>query len=215
MANKKGFRHYYSSRKKYEIDKNASREEIIKQYNRAVRTANKSLYRLEKMEDIEGFENVTKFAYAKAMKEIKSMRGDGYIRFGEVKEDVDLRKLRHGINAVTEFLNAPTRTKTGIIGVYESRADTINAKYGTDFTWQTMADYYSSGRAEKLGIKLGSSSALIKIGELQKKSTKELEDIYRSLNKNRKLKKYENKEELIYNTINHKNATEKKLDDLI
>lgn len=215
MSNKKGFKHYYSSRKKYEIDKNASREDIIKQYNAMVRTANNSLYKLEKLEEEEGFENVTKFAYAKAMKEIKKQRGDGFIRFREFPLDMDMRKGKGQVNALLEFMNAPTRTKEGIKQIFEKRATTTNEKYGTSFTWDEMADYYSTGKAEKMSGKYGSSSALQMIGELQKKDTEELENIYRSLNKNKKLRKYRNKEELIYNTMNHKNATERKLDELI
>jgi hypothetical protein len=78
-----------------------------------------------------------------------------------------------------------------------------------------MADYYSTGLNAKLDGAYGSKTALKDFGEFQKKSVEELENIYRSLNKNHKLKKYESKEELIANTMLHPNMTQRKIDELI
>ena len=201
--------------KKYTINKNQSRADLIRDYNRMARSANKQLYRLEKYSEEPGYENITKFAYAKAMKNIKRRYGSDKIRFRLANENTDLRRLRGDINAVLEFMNSPSRTKSGIQAIYQTRADTINKRYGTSFTWQTMADYYISGLNVKLDLFYGSKTALKVFGELQKKGTEELEDIYRSLNKNHKLKKYDNKDELIGNIMSHKNITHRKIDELI
>ena len=200
--------------KKYSFNKNQSRAELIRDYNKMARAANKQLYRLEQYSNEPGYENITKFAYAKAMKNIKRRFGSDKIRFGLANENTDLRRLRGDINAALEFMNSPSRTKSGIKEIYQSRADTINEKYGTSFTWQTMADYYTTGLNAKLDKTYGSKTALKIFGELQKKDTEELENIYRSLNKNHKLKKYDSKEELISNVMMHKNMTHRKIDEL-
>jgi len=201
--------------KKYTFNKNQSRADLIRDYNKMARSANKQLYRLEKYSEEPGYENITKFAYAKAMKGIKRRFGSDKIRFGLANEKTDLRKLRGDINVALEFMNAPSRTKSGIQEIYQARADTINERYGTSFTWQTMADYYSTGLNAKLDSGYGSKTALRDFGKFQKKSIEELENIYRSLNKNHKLKKYESKEELIANTMLHPNMTQRKIDELI
>lgn len=201
--------------KKYTFNKNQSRAELIRDYNKMARAANKQLYRLEQYSKEPGYENITKFAYSKAMKNIKRRFGSDKIRFGLAGENTDLRRLRGDINAALEFMNAPSRTKTGIQEIYQERANTINDRYDTSFTWQTMADYYTTGLNAKLDKQYGSKTALKVFGELQKKDTDELENIYRSLNKNHKLKKYENKEELISNVMTHKNMSMRKIDDLI
>ena len=201
--------------KKYIFNKNQSRADLIRDYNKMARSANKQLYRLEKYSEEPGYENITKFAYAKAMKGIKRRFGSDKIRFGLANEKTDLRKLRGDINVALEFMNAPSRTKSGIQEIYQARADTINERYGTSFTWQTMADYYSTGLNAKLDSGYGSKTALRDFGKFQKKSIEELENIYRSLNKNHKLKKYESKEELIANTMLHPNMTQRKIDELI
>lgn len=201
--------------KQYTFNRNQSREDLIRDYNKMVTSANKQLYRLEKYSEREGYENILKFAYAKAQTNIKRRRGEGFNRFQKAGKDVDLRKLRGDINAVLEFMNSPSRSFSGIKATYQQRADSINERFGTSFTWQSMADYYSSGLNQKLDKSYGSRTALQIYGEFQKKDTEELEQIYRSLNKNHKLKKYDTREELIGNIMTHKNITQRKVDELI
>ena len=201
--------------KRYAFNRNQSREELIKDYNKMVTAANKQLYRLEKYSEREGYENILKFAYAKAQTNIKRRRGEGFTRFKKVPEDYDLRRLRGDVNAVLEFMNSPSRNLTEIKSIYQKRAETINNRFGTSFTWQTMVDYYSSGLNKKIDKDYGSITGLQIYGEFQKKDTDELEQIYRSLNKNHKLKKYDTREELIGNIMTHKNITQRKVDELI
>lgn len=200
--------------KTYSINKNQSREDLIRDYNKIVRSANKQLYRLEKYSEEPGYENITKFAYAKAMQNIKRRHGDK-VRFQLANDKTDLRRLRGDINAVLEFMNSPSRSKTGIKKIYQERANTINERYGTSFTWQTMADYYSSGLNVKLDKAYGSKTALTQFANFQRKSKEELENIYRSLNKNKKLKRYDNKQELIGNILTHKNMNVRRIDQLL
>ena len=200
--------------KKYYFNRNQSKKDLIKDYNKMARAANKQLYRLEQYSERPGYENITKYAYAKAMKNIKKRHGDN-VRFSVVNEDYDLRRLRGDINAVLEFMNSPSRTLKGIQEIYQRKADTINKKFETNFTWETMINYYSNGLDAKLDKQYGSKTALTIFGEFQKKDVEELEKIYRSLNKNGKLKRYKNKEDLIGNIMLKDNVTPRKIDELI
>lgn len=201
--------------KEYRINKKQSKQELIREYNKMARSANKQLYRLEQYSKEPGYENITSFAYAKALKGIQRKYGSDKIRFQLAGDNVDVRRLRGDINILTEFMNSPSRTKTGIKKIYQNKADSINETYGTFFTWDDMSNYYSAGLNMKLDSLYGSKTSLKFFGEFQKKDTKELENIYKSLNKNHKLKKYNNKEELIGNIMSHKNMSQRRMDDLI
>ena len=65
-------------------------------------------------------------------------------------------------------MNSTTSTKKGIDTVYMKRADTLNKKYGTKFTWQTLADFVESKTFEKLSKKYGSKTVMRIIATIQK-----------------------------------------------
>ena len=71
--------------------------------------------------------------------------------------------------------------------VYKQRADTINKKYGTKFTWQSLAKFYDSGQAELWDSKFGSKTALRTIGVIQKKSEAMLKRIREADEKDQKV----------------------------
>lgn len=200
--------------KKYIIDKNANKKELVSAYNKMVGTANKSLYRLEQYSNQVGFENITKYAYATALRDIWKRDPEAF-RFRKVNENMSKQEIQSNVNSILRFLNSPTRTKTGIKEVYQNRADTLNQRYGTNLKWQNLSDYFASANNKKIAQKYGSKTALKMQGKFEEKSIDELEDIYRSMNKNRKLKKYEDKEELIQNIMLHKNQTMRNLNNIL
>ena len=51
---------------------------------------------------------------------------------------------------------------------YKKRADTLNQRYGTNFTWESIADYFERGQNEHLDSKYGSKTMIMAIGEIQK-----------------------------------------------
>lgn len=141
-------------------------ESLSDAWTRLAKQADQRLVRLEKLQNEIGFESVTQYAYARAMRDLKA-RGKKN-RFN-TKKPKDANRLKADINAMLTFLNSPTSTKKGIVSVYKKRAETINQKYGTSFTWQELADYYTSGNNKKLDAKYGSEIALVLIGIEQKK----------------------------------------------
>lgn len=146
-------------------------ETLEKYYRRLAKTADQRLVRLEKYEQQTYFKTATKWAYAKAVRDIKKwMPKDAKVteyRFN-IKPPDKTEDLLAKINDIKTFLESPTSTKKGITEVYKKRADTVNKKYGTNFTWQQLAKYYDSGMAEVWDAKFGSDTALRTIGQLQK-----------------------------------------------
>lgn len=137
---------------------------------RLSKMADQRLVRAEKLSHEKGYEAVTSYAYATAMNDLKNF---GQKRFNAKIPDptTDEGKVlfREKLAAVKEFLRSPSSTKGGIQDIYQSKADTMNSRYGTDFNWQDMADFFSSGYAQKLFNELKASKTVMKaIGVIQK-----------------------------------------------
>lgn len=139
-------------------------------YIRLAKQADQRLVRIQKLSKEKGYEAVTSYAYATAMNDLKNF---GQKRFNAKIPDPTTKKgkvlFKEKLATVKEFLQSPSSTKGGIKDIYELKADTINSRYGTNFNWQDMADFFSSGYAEKLFKELKASKTVIKaIGVIQK-----------------------------------------------
>lgn len=155
-------------------------ETLQQYYRRLAKTADQRLVRLESYEHDKYFKPATQWAYAKAQKDIQKWQNKGpedkRLRFNTAPPKGE-EQLLAKINDIKSFLESPTSTKQGIINVYKKRADTLNRKYGTQFTWQSLAKYYESGQAEAWDAKFGSKTALKTIAQLQKQEKKVKEAI--------------------------------------
>ena len=140
-------------------------------YRRLAKTADQRLVRLEKYGQEKFFHTAKQWAYAKAVQDVKKWRQPGealdQLRFN-TKPPKDTEDLLAKINDIKTFLESPTSTKKGITEVYKKRADTVNKKYGTNFTWQQLAKYYTSGQADVWEAKFGSKTALKTIAQIQR-----------------------------------------------
>lgn len=154
-------------------------ETNLQWYKRIAKVADQRLVRLEKLSRDKHFKNVEKWAYSNAMNDIKRWSGDKARRFN-TKPPTDNRELLSKIKDIKSFIEKPTSSKRGIINVYKKRADSINKKQGTKFTWQQIATYFESGLADKSDKVLGSATTgLTIINEL----TKKLDDIQQDIEK--------------------------------
>lgn len=131
-------------------------------YKRVAKVADQRLVRLEKLAQDNRFKNVEKWAYAGAMNDIKRWSGDKATRFN-MKPPASERDLLSKIKDITAFIEKPTSSKRGIVDIYKKRADTINKKQGTKFTWQQIATYFESGLADKSDKALGSATTALAI----------------------------------------------------
>ena len=89
-----------------------------------------------------GFENMINWAYKKAMRDIKHWSGDDATTFNQGASNLSLSQLRAKKHDVEEFLQAPTSKISTTIDLYQRRADTINDKYGTSFSWEELGTVF-------------------------------------------------------------------------
>lgn len=162
---------------RYDMSVRAQRpgESDLSYFKSLAKQADQRLVRLEKYAGDEHYKNILSYAYEAAMYDIRALTGDPDAkRFNRVPAKtksgaVNQQNLRARINAVKRFLELPTSTKQGITKVYKQRADTINKRYGTDLTWQEMANYYSSSMAEKIENEYKASKSIVRaLGALRR-----------------------------------------------
>ena len=138
-------------------------ERLTKEFRKLARRADDRLRALEKLSNKSGFENVDKFAYRSAMRDIKKWSGEGKTTFNR---DVpqNLNQLKAKLNDVKNFLNSKTSTKTGIIKEYQDRADRINKFTGgkTSYTWEDLANVFENAQENKW-YESGAKSYLIAV----------------------------------------------------
>lgn len=144
-------------------------------YIRLAKVADQRLVRLQKLSEQKGFEAVTSYSYATAMNDLRNF---GQRRFNAKVPDPTTEEgaflFREKLAAVKEFLKAPSSTKQGIKSVYQDKVDTMNERYGTNFTWEDMADFFNTGYATKLFNELKASKTVMKAIGLIQHHTKEI-----------------------------------------
>lgn len=151
----------------------------VEWYRQMVGAANKRLERLEKYSQQENYRAALNYAYEGAVFDIRAITPESKsprftLKLKKTKSgDVDLRDLHAKINAVQTFLESKTSTKTGITSMYQKRADTINKKYGTNYTWNELGRAFQKlkyTKADKKGY--GSGTVLKAIDALRRAGTK-------------------------------------------
>lgn len=160
----------------------------VEWYRQMVGAANKRLERLEKYSQQENYRAALNYAYEGAVFDIRAITPESKsprftLRLKKTKSgDVDLRDLHAKINAVKGFLESKTSTKTGITSMYQKRADTINQKYGTNYTWNELGRAFQKLKYTKGDRKgYGSGTVLKAIDALKKAGNKrELDAAIRS-----------------------------------
>ena len=145
-----------------------------KYYKRLAKTADQRLVRLEKLAKQPNYEPAELWAYRRARLDITKWNGGKSPELYRFNANMpkDPEKLLAKINDIKTFLTRPTSTKKGITEVYKKRAETINRKFGTNFSWQQMAKYFQSGAAEYWDSKYGSKTALRVMAVFQKNKDK-------------------------------------------
>lgn len=166
--------------KQYNLDYKPG-EDALQYYRRLAKVADQRLVRLERLTETEGFENVTAYAYARAQRDIsRYTEGHRFNTKPPLNDDgtVDYRLLKEKTADIKTFLSSVSSTKAGIISTYEKRANTLNEKYNTEYTWEDLADYFQSGDFDKhKKDKFGSSTIFKALGRIKRAESKVLKDI--------------------------------------
>lgn len=149
-------------------------ESDLDYYTRLAKMADQRMVRLEELAGVRpgkagtpGYENVLKYAYEAAIRDIASYGGASKKMRFNTKPPEDPRVFREKIMDMRRFLSSPTSSKAGIDETYGARAKTINEKYGTNYNWQDLADFFASGDADKMFKEYGSKTVMKAIGVIQ------------------------------------------------
>lgn len=165
----------------------SDRETIEKEYNRLAKKADARLRALETYQYQKNFKNATKWAYAKAMRDIKSWNGNK--RFQTSAKNLTDTELQMKIKDIETFLESPTSTKSGIREVYKTRVDSLNKNLGTNYTWQEFANFIKSDTYEKIDSIFGSNTIFSVVSKTKKLNKKMIEAIEKDKKKREKFEK--------------------------
>lgn len=149
-------------------------ESDLAYFKSLAKQADQRLVRLERYASDENYHGIKQYAYANAIWDIRNLSGDPdanrFNRMPAHNKDgsINQRALHAKINAIKRFLESPTSTKQGITKVYKQRANTINRKYGTDFSWQELAAYYSKASNESFDSQYGSKTMIRVLGAMRR-----------------------------------------------
>lgn len=149
----------------------ATYESLLSDYRKLAKRADQRLVRLEKYSTDDHYKGATSYAYARAQRDIKAWNGEEASRFN-MAPPKNFQQLQAKINDIKTFLEAPTSTKKGITDIYKKRADTTNKRYGTDFSWQDLANFYESELSTKLDSQYGSKTLIKAIGAIKQADAK-------------------------------------------
>lgn len=171
----------------------------LKEYRKLAKRADQRLVRLERYATEPRYENIKQYAYARAMRDIKSWSGERAKRFN-TRPPSNYSELMGKINDIKWFLQAatssikPTKDNAvydyvdgqkvlvggGIDLTYQKRAATLNEKYGTNLTWENVGWMFESALYRKLAKKFNDSKTAVRvIGHIQKNE----EEILKAYNK--------------------------------
>lgn len=115
----------------------------LKEFRTLAHRADQRLRQLKKDSKRAGFENITNWAYQKAMRDIRYWSGEGAHTFDR-DAPTSLNQLRAKKRDIMEFLQAPTSTITGTKKMFAERAKNLNEKYGTNFDWEDLGNVFEN-----------------------------------------------------------------------
>lgn len=141
-------------------------DKLIQEYNKVMKMADQKLRRLEKLAENPDYSGVLSYSYKKAMKDIEHFSGEGSRRF-KTKPPENKTVLISKIKRAKAFIESPTSDKRSIDKIYRVRANTINKKYGTNFTWQDLQNYFRSAASDIISSEMGSNTEMKVIGKIK------------------------------------------------
>lgn len=159
------------------------RDSLEAVYRTLAKTADQRMVRLEELGKTDGpFASATKWAYARAARDIKRWSGATEKPRWNVKTPRTIGGLESKIEDIKTFLSSLTSTKSGI-KEYMRRTANINKEYGTDFTWDTVGKFFDSELNEKLvDKKYGSKTVLRAIANIRKNKKEVIESLEKAEN---------------------------------
>lgn len=124
------------------IKTNKSYDQLLKEYRRLAKRADQRLVRLEGYRHDKGFENITQYAYKRAIQDIRSWSGKKSKRFNTEppKSAADLQKK---ISDIKQFLNSPSSSKKTLMKMTRSLNQRFFGKDKKQYlTWEEWSNFW-------------------------------------------------------------------------
>lgn len=141
-----------------------SREQLLTEYRRLAKTINQRMVRLERLKEDQYYTGVLTYAYAGAKKAAERWGTSGEKpRFKEsIKgmDNIDLNTLRARVSYLRTLEKSQTMTKGGIKKMYVDRTKSLNKAWGTDYTWQEIANFFDKGIVDINDMAYGSKTVM-------------------------------------------------------
>lgn len=145
----------------------ANYNELMKEYRKLAKRADQRLVRLEELSKKQP--SVLDWAYKKAAYDAQVWAGkkSEKPRFN-VKPPSTERGLQKKIADIKNFLDMKTSTRAGIKSVESKRVDSINERFGTDFSLKDWEQLHQSGVYANAIEKYGFYTATEALGKIEK-----------------------------------------------
>ena len=146
---------YINRREIKDMSKTPKRLSLEKEYRRLAKRADQRLVRLEQLAESPEFAGIKEYSYKRAMRDIRAWSGENAKRFN-TKAPSNTNQLKAKIADIKRFLESAsstigaTKETKGIMKIYQERANTINKKFDTNFTWKDLAKLFESGLYKKI-----------------------------------------------------------------
>ena len=118
------------------------------EFKKLAKRADQRLIELVKVSKQPGFENILKWGYARAMRDIQQWTPGGRtFNVGVPKQATDdfgLKQLQAKKRDVIDFLNMVTSTKTKTLDMFERKAASLNKHPGVNLTWQDLGGVFEN-----------------------------------------------------------------------
>lgn len=151
-------------------------KQLMIEYRKLAKRADQRLVRIERYAGkkepikgesaVKGMEKITSYAYRVAIHDISKWSGADAKRFNTNPPNTTA-ELKAKIRDIRKFLESETSTLRGVKNTYIKRVQTINEKYGTDFTWEQFAEFTQSKLFEKLDSRFYLGNVFTAIGVIQ------------------------------------------------
>lgn len=122
---------------------------LLSDYAKMTRLANDRLRAIEKVQETDGYEAITKFAYKRAVHDL-----GGATRFPSAKkiEDMNYNYVTKRLQILRRFLKSESSSKRGVQAIYKRNAAEFNKNYKTNYTSSQLAKFFdkNTGLYEKI-----------------------------------------------------------------
>lgn len=153
--------------------------DLVKEYRKLAKRADQRLVRLEKLSTQKDFKQVKQWAYKNAVTDALEWGASPDKPRFNIKPPSSTISLKAKIQDIKNFLEKPTSTRSGIIDVYEQKAQTLNEKYkdyGLNLNWSDVGTFFESSLYKKLSKKYSSGTVIRAIATIKKNEGKVIKD---------------------------------------